>query len=735
MQHYAFHPTVVVRNPLIPFSPESLTETQIRALLHEEWFMEAIFLASPELHRQSIAWREGAVPEKRKEDKLLASLTKYYSRMMSRCTPFGLFTGCGAIAWGEGEYVDLDPENSERHTRLDMHFSSALALEASRHPAVKKYLRYSPNTSLYPIGDELRYVEYQYINGKRLHQITAINRSEYVEAVLQKARTGAVYDELAEVLVCDVISWEDAAHFLDELIAAQVVVSDLEPTITGGDFTEQVARVVERIVSQTQNQEIAQLYKEIRQLQDRVKALDTSKGNGVNHYRTVIEQIKEAFGGASPLSGLCVAVEENKLFQTDLFRAATSQTLPAHWQADIAAALEVLNRLAGPRPPQTTLQAFAERFYARYEDREVPLLEALDTETGVGYAENSQAHAFTPLVEDLQLPLKEHNSTLTWDTTRAWLFRKLQTAVGQQSYAITIEDRELQELPEADWEDVSPSLSVMFRWIEEEHGQKRILIENAGGASALSLLGRFAYGQEPILTTVQEIAAAEQAHNPDVLFAEIIHLPESRTGNILMHPPFRAYEIPFLGQSSLSPDNQIPLQDLRVSVRGGSVILRSEKLNKRVIPRLSNAHNYRPNTLPVYHFLGDLQYQNKRTRLSFDWGPAAEHVFFLPRVTYRNTIISPAIWQLTKQEAEGLLSGTLSLPIPSFRERLTVLADGDNELLIDWDNPLSVLAFRDAVKNRERIQLKEFLYERHRPILREKPTGRGFVNQCIALLV
>ena len=723
LKHYTFHPTVVVRNPLLPFSPESLTETHIRALVHEDWFLEAIFLASPSLYRTAIDWRDGAMLEKRKEEKLWASLTKYYSRMMSRCTPFGLFASCTALKWGEATPISLSQQDTQRHTRLDMHFLCALALSLAQNPNIRPYLTYFPNSSLYPIGNELRYVEYVYVEGKRNHQISAVDTTDYLESVIKTAQTGACYTDLVGVLVNDEITTSDAQLFINELIAAQLLVSELEPTITGVSFLQQIVQVLEKVFTQTQSSEVGLIINQLDQIHQSLNGLDNQKTNSISDYEQLIELLKT----------LNVTIEENKLFQTDLFRELPEGQLPLVSQQDIQAALEVLNRLSTKRK-NSHLEAFAQRFLARYDTQEIPLLEALDTEIGIGYLVN-QGTPLLPLVEDISVPTSEENKPIEWNPIQEWLFRQLQTATEQKKYAIDLQPSDLAQLPPADWDDLPSSFSVLFRWVEDENQQKRVLIESAGGASAAYLLGRFAHGDSHIADTVNDITEAEQAQNPQVVFAEIIHLPESRTGNILLHPAFRAYEIPFLGQSSLPLENQISVQDLYVSVRQGEIILRSQRLNKIVVPRLSNAHSYSHNSLPAYQFLCDLQHQGKRSRFGFDWGNLAEKFLFLPRVTYQNTLLYPATWQLQKKQIDALLADQPLLDVPPFQNRLLTLADGDNELVVDWANPLSVRAFKDAIKNRTQLQLKEFLYEHTQPTFQDTVSRNGFVNQCIALLV
>jgi thiopeptide-type bacteriocin biosynthesis protein len=65
--------------------------------------------------------------------------------------------------------------------------------------------------------------------------------------------------------------------------------------------------------------------------------------------------------------------------------------------------------------------------------------------------------------------------------------------------------------------------------------------------------------------------------------------------------------------------------------------------------------------------------------------------------------------------------------------RYVVLADGDNELLVDFENKMSVQAFIAAIKNREAIVLKEFSFPENKMVKNEK--GDFFINQFIAPLI
>lgn len=707
-QNLKFHKNLIVRTPALAFQPENITEAKLKEICAETWFQEAIYLASPDLYGMSLDWIAGKVFEKKKEQKLVASLCKYYSRMMSRCTPYGLFAACSVLEWGEENNVIFNEKT--RQTRFDMHFSCALAHELVKNPVVKEQLTYYPNTSIYQIGDELRYIEYQYVDGKRMHQISAVTDSQYLQKVLQLSKNGASYTGLIHAIIDDEISTEEAQPFIDQLIASQILVHNLEPSITGDNFTKQIINVLEKI----EDEHIAKLTNDLKEIKTLIESLDQKECNQLFNYQDIIEKIKT----------LNIPFEENKLFQTDLFNTNLEREIDSNWQKDIEASLNVLNRLA-PKKVRENLKNFAKRFSARYEEQERPLLEVLDSEMGIGYLENSNHNGLNPLIENLKLPDNQQDKNILWNKVENFLFEKLKIANEQKQFSIEINEEDLKDLPEADWSDLPPSLSVMFRVVESEKQGKQILLENCGGSSSINLLGRFAHGNDEILAISKEIAEIEQNENPDIIFAEIIHLPESRTGNILLHPVFRNYEIPFLGKSSLPVENQILPQDLFISVKGGKIILRSKKLNKIVIPRLSNAHNYSYNALPVYQFLCDLQHQNLRTSFSFQWGAMADKFKFLPRITYKNTILEPATWNLTKKEL-ALISNDFP--------RFMLLVEGDNELLIDWQNPLIVEAFNDAIKNRDSFQLKEFLHEKADEVIKNKQ-NEGFINQFIALLV
>ena len=67
--------------------------------------------------------------------------------------------------------------------------------------------------------------------------------------------------------------------------------------------------------------------------------------------------------------------------------------------------------------------------------------------------------------------------------------------------------------------------------------------------------------------------------------------PAMGVANVVHRRPLRRYEIPIVGRSGMSSDRLLRLEDLLVTVRDGAICLRSRRLGRRVVPRLTCAHN------------------------------------------------------------------------------------------------------------------------------------------------
>ncbi len=698
---YTFTPELILRTPAYPFGSEP-SEELIDKLLHDSFFLEALFFASPVLYKECIKLKNNLIPSDKEVQKLKLSIVKYYQRMSSRCTPFGLFSACSLVNWQEDPGKIVLSNEVNRHTRLDMHYLCALGQKIASLPGLKKKLLYFTNNSIYPVGDELRYIEYQIEHARRSHQVSAVGNTEYLQTILQKATNGITLQEAENMLLQENIASEEAHHFIDELVKSQILVSELEPTVTGKEFIHQLINTLEKYSHEVD--QIATVLDTLYQVRNKLRQLDEGSNNNIE----VLDQIKTL------LLMLEIEYDENKLFQVDSFKTVRSGSVNKGLQAEIYSAFELLNKL-NAEGPDKDLKTFITRFRERYEDTTIPLLEAMDTESGIGYPENIDK-AISPLTEGLVLPSvdEQENHQFQKNSLQQLLFNKILDATRKDSYTIQLTSDDFPD-QKANWDDLPPSLSVMFRVIDPKEG--KIIIDSMSGPSAANLLGRFAHGHTGIADLVTGITSKEQELNPGILFAEIAHLPESRTGNILQRPVLRTYEIPYLAKSAVGPEKQIHPGDLWITVSNDRIKLFSGKTKTEIIPRLSTAHNFRNKALPVYRFLCDLQSQSLRNSFGFYWGAMTSQFKFFPRVEYGNIILHEARWQLNKVDLGNFVSAIENdqpAIIESFVQhwnlpRCFTLVDSDNELLVNSNNQLSLLAFAKTIKNRSTVTLKEFI--------------------------
>jgi hypothetical protein len=227
-------------------------------------------------------------------------------------------------------------------------------------------------------------------------------------------------------------------------------------------------------------------------------------------------------------------------------------------------------------------------------------------------------------------------------------------------------------------------------------GDFTMYVMGASGPSGARLFGRFCYVDPELEQAVRGHLQAEEAHREEAIYAEIVHLPQGRLGNILSRPVLREHEIVFLGLSGAVRDKQIPISDLYIAVHGDRVTLQSSRYGCEVMPRLSTAHNYSHHSQGVYRFLCSLQSQGVTGGLSWSWGPL-ESLEFLPRVTHGRLVLSRATWHVSAAELKSLThqQGVARFKaVQQWREqrclpRFIVFVDGDNELPVDLDNVLA----------------------------------------------
>lgn len=744
---------VVMRTPLLPMEeidawraglqvPQASEEMLDDALAHDRALLrerlrkivdrpeiaEALFLGSPDLFETLEQWKRD--PDSKKGKKTEQALVRYFLRMVSRPTPFGLFSGCTAGSTGDRTRLVLAERSAyRRYSRLDMDYLFALCEHLSRDPEIRAELRFRPNSSLYETAGRLRFAETRVQGRIRTVHLVAIDAFDALRETLRRASDGARLRDLATALVENdpdgEITLEDADGFLNELVDSQLLLPDLALPVTGEDGTAGVIHQLD-----DENLGALHLASDARErLAETDRALRDIDAAGLGSQPDVYRRL------ASQLEPLGVPVSLSRLFQVDLTKPPQEVVIGANVIEELVRGIEVLHRFSRLQQ-ERSLEEFRAAFVERYgSDREVPLVDVLDEESGIGFERANRAGAeASPLLSALPLQRRGETFGFTWKTEDAALMDLVLRAAAEGRNEIEIRDDDLPLLEKSarpPMPEAFHAMAVLCAQSAEavDRGEFRILLYGAQGPSGARMLGRFCHADPAIDAGVRKHLADEEALHPDAIFAEIVHLPAGRIGNVLARPVLRGHEIAFLGRSGAPQDRQIAVQDLMVTVSGDRIRLRSRSLDREIIPRITSAHNTSTESLGVYRFLAAIQ---PPVGMQWNWG-SLDGAPFLPRVAYGRLVLARARWRVTADEirpiaeASGAERYRLTQRLRETRRmpRYLSLAEGDNELFIDFENVLTLDSVIELVRNRPEVMMTEF-FPSPDELCAEGPEGRFF---------
>ncbi|MFF2542926.1 lantibiotic dehydratase [Kitasatospora sp. NPDC058063] len=745
---------------------------RLRALYGRADVREALSVASSSLTAGLDAWEHS--PDSRRGRNAEHSLLRYLARMSARPTPFGLFAGCsvGSVdPTADGPTaLELGPSSSyRRRTGLDFGYLGALTADLRRRPEVRRHLVHRPNSSLYRSAGRLRYVEVLRTDAGPTHRLVEVEPVPWLLAAVDRAGPGARPDELVAAVVAAEPDVEpgEAGRAVEELIEHQILVPELELPVSGpeplADLLAQVRPFAERAGL---GPVTAALDAARRQL---ATADRRPPGEASGHYARAAALLTRPPVAADP-SG------PSGLFRIDLVKPAARAVLGRAVAAEVLRGARLLHRLGGTRPdPQ--LARFTAAYRTRYGAREVPLCEALDPESGLGFPVRAAPMAAAePLLAGLDLAgpgldgfgldgLDPEGLDLggqdasgrpvdgekRWDGRHRLLLTWLGEAMRTGARELALGPERLDALTAADESTIDrpplpDSFGVVASILAESpqavaRGRYRVHISALGGPSGAYLLGRFCHDGDDLTRCVRAHLRAEEALRPDAVFAEIAHLPGERIGNVLRRPLLRGHEIPCLGRSGAPPDQQIPLADLTLVPDGDRLALRSTRLGAEVLPRLTSAHHFAaPANLGLYRFLCALQAPQQAHGLDAVLGPLAAAPY-LPRIVSGRLVLARARWNLTERRLARFAVQSPSERFVAVQElrrelglpRWVAVAEGDRLLPVDLENTVFLDMAARLLDGRSTATMAE-LFLGDEEVLARGPEGR-FTHEVVVPFV
>lgn len=655
-------------------------------LIENDEFITSIYWSSPELYDLIIAYKNGVL-NKEKIPKLINTLKKYALRITTRSTPYGTMAG---VSLKNIKRNDVENKNSIcRKARIDMDFLHTLKSSIENHPEIRKKLFYKINNTAFEIGDYYRYQEPTGRESYEKYQLSSLEISEHISKIF-KIKKLTFYDEIYNLFTENFDS-EDINLFLDELIDSKFLVNELQLKITTDNtlsFIQTLKRLSEDNISE------AKLFLDIfDKIEDCIKIIENTDVSYLP-----LKEIEEIKSLVKPLE-----INPKHLFHVDLLHSAESSfEINEIMLKDINSSLSFLSHFKKNHSVKAELDNFKRIFSIKYDSEEIPLTEILDDEFGIGFPSYSEIGnlSASPLIEGKSIKNKE----VTNDIEKSNL-----------DYIIDLIEQKKDEvirLDEIGFNFHKESVSIDENCcIIGTPFKKDFYIQNITSPNPNIILGRFAILDKEIDNLCQKIRRDEENQNSEIIFAEIVFLPKNRESNIVRRTQLSEYEIPILGSSSYTA-KQILLNDILVSVHGNEIFLRSKKLNKRIILKHSNAHNFKRSDNSAYNFLCALQFQNQdNINLSFNYTKLKKR--FVPRIVFKNIILHRATWLLHENDIKSIRESNDPLSVlKDFIQKwnitkYVVLVKGDNELFIDTRNDSYLKLLISELKDCKIIQLTE----------------------------
>jgi thiopeptide-type bacteriocin biosynthesis protein len=679
-------------------------------ILDDPFFQLALYLASPDFYEKI---NRAAFKYEQLSDREQLTIERYLNRMSYRPTPFGLFAAVSLISWGSETCLEIPDESFGLTALPDQAYILAMGSELllNEFSAISLY---RPNFTIYRGQNEYRFIRTSVndVKSQREYLLQATVFSKTLKDLLLFGSEGRSKPDIIKFIIenwhC---SAEEGRAYFEFLADAQLLINTINPNITGENHLQYLLhKLSAKGISSARTRLLEKLF----------RSLDAPKISPVFFIDTSwsLRKALTKNTGIGEIQTPRFNVILRRQFQGRLDRKLQDQ---------IKDGLFALDRLC---PPDNipNLAEFAKAFEKHFEGQSLPLLHVIDPETGIGYLDRS-SNSLNPLLETVNIPVHTNSrNNLNWTTAHSYLLDSWQKNLSDKKRVIHLTQEDLNHINKSNESPVVQGLSVLFRIVNDQ-----LYLENAGGVNAPALMGRFTVEEKDITEAAIKIASDQEGTNPDIIFAELLHLSDPHIDNVNQRERIWSWELPVTATSLNDAGGQLELSDLRVSIIDGKVVLWSEKHHKMVMPRLTSAYNHSLNKLPLFRFLADVSYQFGRSSLSFDMRWYFPGVSFYPMVIYKNTILHLATWILNQSEIESLQKGDASEIIIAFECLSTAiglpemfsLAEGDQQLIFKRDEDQDKLFFAACLKQKKEAVLKEYF---------EDSIGNGFVNQFNAFV-
>jgi len=676
---------------------------QWRRWLQQVWafdgFAASVEVASPALAHRVQEVCEGRRVRRREVRRAVLSVIRYLQRAGSRATPFGLFAG---VAPARLRSAPAACFGAEHHAvaRVDAEWLEGVIMGLETCQELWHRLLVVRNNLGFVRHGRLVLGCWQQAGAARGTEPAevSVRHTEAVQTVLQAAQSPIRLGDLAGKLATDFPDRPDFVinRMLAGLVAQRMLVTKLRPPMT---VTDPLAHVLEMLaaVGADTVPEVAGLLSELREIH-----ADLTRHNDA----ASPTQGRDLRARASQRMAAISSVE--RPVTVDL-RLNGSLVLPHAVAREAESTAEALVRLT-PHPFGTPAwQDYHRRFCERYGlGALADVQELLDIDSGLGfpagYRDSRLDHPAVPGLSERDVAL----------------LGLAQNAAMRQRTEIVLDDSMIADLAVGDAAKVrgQPHTELRCRVYAQTpdalgRGEFELAITGASRAAGTTT-GRFldlfaADDRERMFSTYAELPTASE----DALRVQVSGPPVYPRAENIARSPAVLPNLLSVAEHHPGGDGVLPLDDLAVSADAEQLYLVSLSRRRPVEPIMFSAVELTNHAHPLLRFLCEIATARTAACAPFSWG-AASRLPFLPRIRYRRSILSPAMWTLAATDLPGSAAPWQDWvhSLAAWRDQFHVpasvyLGDGDRRIRLDVHESAHLTVLRTDLERNGHATVRE----------------------------
>lgn len=339
---------------VLMLSSKELTEF-IEELCHNELFLEAVYISSKDLYNDLVRINSGKILSEKKSKDIKHSVLKYYLRMCSRTTPFGLFA-----AYGKSQ------ANTSFHYKKTLWPDYEWLLRFSKilESEFTESLKYQLNGMLFQADGKYR-IPYSMCGIPAETEKTKLS-----QAIIDYCFENRYYHEIKSE-ICSVLKLASPEDFHDtflKLLKAGILISELTPSPNEKYYFNRILTVLgESFACSPHGRKLQKICRMIDQYEEGSNRSDLDLLKMISDEMEELLRSDKVLQVDTEIKGISFQPEEND-FQT---------------------ICEAVNLLVGIfkkiRRNHFLYSEYKDLFLQKYsENRLVPLLEMLDPTNGIG---------------------------------------------------------------------------------------------------------------------------------------------------------------------------------------------------------------------------------------------------------------------------------------------------------------------------------------------------------------